>query len=106
MEDNDGRIAKILTGIEKIHGVIGIVVYQNETGAVVTTTLDDVVRAQRYAVLACSLCKTAQTGLCEAVSEREFLRLLRLRTSHHELVIYPGSEYSLIAVQDPQRALE
>ena len=93
------QIKQMLGGVEDQPGVTGVIIFENLHAQIIYTTMVDRNVAQRYAQCASKLCQVASEGLSE-VSERDKLKILRMRTNEHELVIKPEENFTLVVLQD------
>jgi predicted regulator of Ras-like GTPase activity (Roadblock/LC7/MglB family) len=94
-------VQQMLDALEHKEGVVGVVVYENEGGRLVKSTLDDESKARGYASLASTLVQCSRKSL-ESLLPGDTLLLLRLRTVHYEIIVStdPDHSYTLVTLQN------
>ncbi|XP_025834941.1 dynein light chain roadblock-type 2-like [Agrilus planipennis] len=92
------EVEDILKRIQNYEGVVGYIIVNSE-GIPVRTTIDNTTSVH-YAGLVCALSLRARNTVRE-LDKSDELKLIRLRSKTHEVMIAPDKELILIVVQNP-----
>ncbi|KAH0574821.1 Roadblock-related dynein light chain [Spironucleus salmonicida] len=94
------EVDEYLKAITTCKGVEGVVIITKD-GFPIRTSLDEEL-ASLYAGIFSHLTMKADKALIKALDSADELRLIRLRSKKHEILIAPDKEYIMIIIQIPQ----